>query len=94
MSTKLKPFDELVQNMQLSHVTQSDLGQAYRVFQNLFILGEGEHLHGEAFVVRRDSNPGVAHDRMEDRHIAVITVRAAKRTKRHLNTDVITEASQ
>lgn len=63
--------------MQPSHVTRSDLVQAYRVFQNLFILGEGEHVHGEAFVVRRDSNPGVAHDRMEDCHVAVIVVRAA-----------------
>lgn len=68
--------------MQPSHVTRSDFGQGYLVFQKLFILGEGEHVHGEAFVVRRDGNPGAAHDRMEDCHIAVLMVRAAKGTKK------------
>lgn len=48
----------------------------YLIFQNLFIFGEGEHLYRETLDVRRDCNPGVAHNRMEDGHVAVIVVLA------------------
>ncbi len=70
--------------MQLSHVLQSirrliwDVRVGYLVFQNLFIFSEGEHLYREAFDVGWDRNPGIAHDRMEEGHIAVITVLTAK----------------
>lgn len=40
--------------------------------QNLVILGEGEHVHGEAFEIRQ-----VPTVRVEDCHVAIFTVRAA-----------------
>lgn len=55
----------------------------YLIFQNLFIFSEGEHLYREALQVWRDCNPGVTHDRMEDGHIAVITVLTASGGIKH-----------
>lgn len=73
--------------MQLSHVlwpTDASFGSLYYlIFQNLVIFSEGEHLNREAFDVGWDCNPGIAHNRMEDGHIAVITVLTA--SKRNIN---------
>lgn len=51
--------------------------ESYLILQNLVIFSEGEHLHREAFVVRGEGDPGIAHNRMEDGHIGVIMVLAA-----------------
>lgn len=60
---------------QRSRVVRSDeaaLVPAHLVLQNLVILGEGEHAHGEALEIRR-----VLTARVEGRHVAIFMVRAA-----------------
>lgn len=47
------------------------------VHQNLFIFSESEHLHREAFDVRREQDSGVTQNRMEDGRIAVVVVLTA-----------------
>lgn len=47
------------------------------ICENLILLGEGEHLHREAFDVGWDSHPGVGPDGMEDGDVAVVMVLTA-----------------
>lgn len=44
------------------------------ILEDFVIFSEGEHLHREAFGVGRDWNPGVACNRMENGHVAVVRV--------------------
>lgn len=47
------------------------------IFKNLFISCEGEHLHREALDVGWHGNPRIVYNRMEDGHMAVVTVLTA-----------------
>ena len=51
---------------------------AYLILQDFLILHKGENLDGKAFEERRNHNPLVTHNRVEDGDVAVFQVLAAK----------------